>query len=517
VLGHATYFAETNKNVLENPRVTVYVNDGRQHLRMQPEAVYDVIALEPPPITHAGVGSLYSKDFYALARTRLKPTGYLSQWLPAYQVPPDAALALVRAFVDVFPNAVLLSGADAELLLVGTNDQSMTIDPVKVNAALSREPDVAADLRRIDLGSARELVGTFIGAARTLADATRASAPTTDDWPLQEYTARSLLSSVRYPVPASLFDLGQISAWCPTCFDGGKPVQAVEGLDRYMALLDSAYKRAAPSDEQDAVMSDQFSRQIIQNSTYLESVLIGVHYRLGVGFLAEGRFTEAVAEFREEARLSPSSPRTHRNLGRALAATGATKEAIAELRLAAGLDPSDMRTVADLGDVLLAVKQYAAAAETLRAVSRLSPASAEVHNKIGIALAADGKFDEAIPEFQRALTLQPDFPDAQRRLSAALEARRRPGAGAPWDPGDPGDDDEAHASGNRCSRHPGGSLPSEHTAHRHHSRLVSGTRPAARGPADGHREPEREIRRDGDVCRSPWRHSFSDHPGGVCP
>ena len=129
VLAHAGYFRDANADVLNDRRVSVYVNDGRQHLHMQPAASYDLIALEPPPIAHAGVGALYSREFYALARTRLKPGGYISQWLPAYQVPAAATLAMVRAFVEIFPQAVLLSGAKADLLLVGTNDAAIEIDP----------------------------------------------------------------------------------------------------------------------------------------------------------------------------------------------------------------------------------------------------------------------------------------------------------------------------------------------------------------------------------------------------
>ncbi len=111
VLDHAGYFKDANRDVLNDSRVVVYINDGRQHLQMQPETSYDVITLEPPPIAHAGVGALYSKEFYALARSRLKPKGYISQWLPAYQVPAATTLAMIRAFVEVFPQAVLLSGA----------------------------------------------------------------------------------------------------------------------------------------------------------------------------------------------------------------------------------------------------------------------------------------------------------------------------------------------------------------------------------------------------------------------
>src|SRR5262249_14453788 len=181
ILDSARYFADTNGDVLHDPRVSVYVNDGRQHLIMQPPGSYDLITLEPPPIAYAGVAALYSTEFYSLARTRLKPNGYISQWLPAYQVPAETALAMVRSFIDAFPQSVLISGAEADLLLLGTSAHSIEIDPVHLVQALSGRPNVQADLRRLDLGSAREIVGTYVGSAHTLAAATRDREPVTDD------------------------------------------------------------------------------------------------------------------------------------------------------------------------------------------------------------------------------------------------------------------------------------------------------------------------------------------------
>src|SRR5439155_1043132 len=55
VLAHADYFAATNGRVHRNANVTVFVNDGRQHLKMRPPATFDLITLEPPPIAFAGV------------------------------------------------------------------------------------------------------------------------------------------------------------------------------------------------------------------------------------------------------------------------------------------------------------------------------------------------------------------------------------------------------------------------------------------------------------------------------
>jgi spermidine synthase len=241
ILGHAGYFADANHDVLTDRRVVVYVDDGRQHLRMRTAGLYDLIALEPPPIAQAGVGALYSREFYQLARARLTAKGYLSQWLPAYQVPPDTTVAMIRAFVDVFPQAVLLCGTNQELLLVGTNDSRIEIDPNHVAMALAEAPAVQADLRRVGLGTITDIVATFMGAPRTLRDATRDQRPVTDDRPIQEYGTKLKLLTYQ-PLPASIIDLGQVAAWCPQCFAGTTPVPLAAGLDTRLASLTAVYE-----------------------------------------------------------------------------------------------------------------------------------------------------------------------------------------------------------------------------------------------------------------------------------
>jgi len=166
-IGDGSHGEVGRPDVLTDPRLRVHINDGRQHLQMQPAGAYDLITLEPPPIAYAGVGALYSREFYALARSRLKPGGYISQWLPAYQVPTMTTLAMIRAFVEVFPQAVLLSGAESDLILIGTTAERIEIDPDRLAAALARAPAVRMDLERVDLGEPHELIVTFVGSART--------------------------------------------------------------------------------------------------------------------------------------------------------------------------------------------------------------------------------------------------------------------------------------------------------------------------------------------------------------
>ena len=259
---------------VERRRVVAYVTDERQHLLMQRPASYDLITLEPPPIAYAGVAGLYSREFYALARTRLKPKGFISQWLPVYQVPAASTLSMIRAFLDVFPQSVLVSGAEADLLLVGANDSRIEIDPARVAAAISSAPALEADLKRIDLGSVREIVGSFVASPKSLADATRDSPPVTDDRPIQEYGVSSLLN-VGDGLPASVADLSQVSAWCPTCFIDGKPAPLVEGLDTYLALLARAYRATAVEVADTRRLTERGTRRI-EGSGYLGTMVSGI-------------------------------------------------------------------------------------------------------------------------------------------------------------------------------------------------------------------------------------------------
>jgi spermidine synthase len=383
ILDHASYFADGNKGVLADAKVRVYINDGRQHLQMQPPAAYDLVVLEPPPIAYAGVGALYSRDFYALARTRLRAGGYVSQWLPTYQVPSDTALAMVRAFVDVFPASVLLSGSGNDLILLGVNGPGIEIDPGRVQESLTGAPLVREDLERIDLDALYEIVGTFVGSGQRLADATRGATPVVDDRPLQEYGVRSMLN-YGYGVPGALVNLSEVTAWCGRCFVDGRPIPAVDRLDAYLKLLDLAYS-ASSAQVADAQRRSEAGRTLM-GSRYLGAIVpesAETYNVLGIALAERGQLDAAADQFRRALQLDPDNPLSHWHLGAALASRGAHAEAADHLARAVALDPSNSRAQGDLG----------------------------------LVLAMQGRLDEAAGHLERALALDPQAEDVRRNLS----------------------------------------------------------------------------------------------------
>ena len=94
------YFHPDAPQVLKSALGRVIVDDGRRYLE-RTDATYDLITIDPPPpLTSAGSSLLYSKEFYAIAKRKLKPGGILAQWLPGENA--EIRVAVTRAIQQSF-------------------------------------------------------------------------------------------------------------------------------------------------------------------------------------------------------------------------------------------------------------------------------------------------------------------------------------------------------------------------------------------------------------------------------
>lgn len=195
------YFYDDAPQLLASPLSHVVIDDGRRYLERTTDP-YDVINLDPPPpVGAAGSSLLYTSEFYAAAKQRLRPGGILEQWLPEDEtmgdplVPASVALALEKSFnhVRVFRSAGGMSRVSLTktrgLLFLASDDPM----PVRSPASLVERmpPSAVRDLLEYGPETTPENELADILNNEISMEALIASAPSAvaldDDRPVNEY------------------------------------------------------------------------------------------------------------------------------------------------------------------------------------------------------------------------------------------------------------------------------------------------------------------------------------------
>ena len=145
----------------------------------------------------------------------------------------------------------------------------------------------------------------------------------------------------------------------------------------------------------------------------------------GTDLLAEGKIEEAVAVYKEAARLSPEDEDMHYNLALALARQGKREAAQAEYLEALRIYPDYAEAHNNLGNLLVTDGKFDDAILHFKEALKIASDNASAHSNLGKALALQGKYADAIPCFREALRLKPDYVEARNNLGRAYLAQKR--------------------------------------------------------------------------------------------
>ncbi len=194
VVAFAALAKETNHAVLERPNVRMLDGDGRELLMTAP-GKYDLVVSEPSNPYRAGVASLYSHEFYQMARTRLTPNGVFVQWLQSYDLDVVGVRAVVATLRASFDNVTVWSTQPRDMVLLASN----TPLPVHVDqlTALLAQPVFSTALGSImGIWSGADVVSRLL-ANEDLANAWQRSGTrlNTDDHPILEFEFARQLGS----------------------------------------------------------------------------------------------------------------------------------------------------------------------------------------------------------------------------------------------------------------------------------------------------------------------------------
>ena len=108
------FFSEMNSNVFSDPRLHLFIQDGKNYVRMT-DRKYDVIYSGPiHPQSNQGSAALYTRDYFADCRARLKEGGFQCLWLPLHMSSPRDFYAIVKAYMAVYPYVTLWQMPETE-------------------------------------------------------------------------------------------------------------------------------------------------------------------------------------------------------------------------------------------------------------------------------------------------------------------------------------------------------------------------------------------------------------------
>jgi spermidine synthase len=166
------YFGDFNNHVIEDPRVTIRLDDGRHFLATTNEK-FDIITTDLVDPWVRGVAALFTSEFFEMAKQHLRPGGVVTQFVQLYGMSPEAVKSEIATFVHAFPNTVIWGnprdGEGYDLVLLGQLDPvRINVDQLQMRWTMPQYAGVTASLKSVGINSAVDLLATYVASASDL-------------------------------------------------------------------------------------------------------------------------------------------------------------------------------------------------------------------------------------------------------------------------------------------------------------------------------------------------------------
>jgi len=373
----ARFFEPENRRVLEDPRVAYINADGRNAL-LGRRKTYDVIISDPSDVWVAGMGNLFTKEFYEIARSRLRPGGVICQWWHTHALQPEHMKLIIATFRSVFPHASYWRPNLGDVIMVGTREP-LAWDYERVKTRYETAPGLAEDLQALGLWHPLSIFAAFVLEGRDLDRLVAGVRGVhTDDHPVIEFQTPRALYADTPLANETVVQALQTQFYPPmTSFDRGRDVDA--------------------------------------RATYL----------LGFGHASLNRFDSAIRLMEESVRLDPSEPKYWIGLGNQYRGKGLVARAMEAYRRVLAASPGEPEATLDLAAMLRDAGDDAGAEEILNAALRKAPGDPALLAGTAGLWIDTGRSAEALPPLLEAVERNPGNGELRRLAGRALAAAGR--------------------------------------------------------------------------------------------
>lgn len=191
VVEAAKYFAEANYQALEDSRLKMIIGDGR-HFLLATQKKYDVITSEPSNVWLSGNSKLFTKEYFELAKARLKKGGIFAHWIQLYNLQTEDLKIAIKTFQAVFPYTTVWDNLSSyDLLLIGS-EEPLEFDLTQLEKKF-REEKVKNDLARIFIENPEQFLSYLALDSHGVEKFVEGARENTDNQPILEFSAPKTL------------------------------------------------------------------------------------------------------------------------------------------------------------------------------------------------------------------------------------------------------------------------------------------------------------------------------------
>jgi spermidine synthase len=401
VIEGSRFFDPFNHHALGDKRLTVKLEDGRNHIALSGNT-YDVIVSEPSNPWISGVGALFTVNFFDLLKKRLNPGGVACIWVHT-NMSPDDFKSIIRSFSEAFPFVTMWESiAGDDYLLIGA-EKKYSLSYEKALHYLSDE-NVGRDLHRIGINNVPDLLSLMIMSREKLLEFSASAPLHTDDNSLLEFNApkyvykddRAVL--VRQLTPYIKLEPGFVDFSQTDAVVREEVVDALSKLQRSESQIEDIKSKAS-----------------------LERLLDQAVEAYNVGDISN-----ALQSYQKILEQDPDHVMTYYNMGNIFLELRLMDKAESAYRNALRVNPFYVFGSIGLARLHVFSGQPDKALKVLRDTLTWYAGDQEVSLYMGLAYAFKKDSQRAIQEFKKSLEWDPAFPPAHYYLGGQYQT---------WNPG----------------------------------------------------------------------------------
>jgi spermidine synthase len=183
------FFTHLNLAERLNEEINMIYADAKNYIHLT-QNKYDLIINDSiHPRDFAENASLYTKEYFESAKTRLSENGIIMSWLPTYDMPASAFKSIIGTLMEVFPHVTLWfpTANPAPLVLIIGSQKQQYFSPAHIETELRRE-NVIESMSSVSVNSSVDVLSCYIGDEEDLQRVIKGFSINSDYRPFVEFT-----------------------------------------------------------------------------------------------------------------------------------------------------------------------------------------------------------------------------------------------------------------------------------------------------------------------------------------